>query len=1035
MRRHIHGFVVALLSIVLLFVVLPHPLTASPPYAKPPQEESILSVPHRQQPAPTRYHLVDLGPLWRGNSHANGINDAGQIVGSLHTDEGYHAFLWQNNAMQDLGTSGGEHSYATGINDAGQIVGYSETTGGKAHAFLWQNNVMQDLGTSGGEHNNATSINNAGQIVGSSFTLGEGSFLVNFLWQNNVMKNLGTLGGEDGTYVRDINDAGQIVGHTPIFYPAEGESYEHAFLWQNNVLQDLGTLGGVFSYATDINNAGQIVGHSTMADVSALHAFLWQNNVMQDLGTFGERETVANDINDEGQIVGYSHTAEGKARAFLWQDNVMQDLNDLIPQNSGWTLEVAMAINNNGWIVGAGQHNGTQGGFLLVAVPPLIFIPGVAGSTLVDRNNNKELWMGSLGGSDRSNLSLTAGLNVIATDALRTVFDGTVIEEPIYGPILEFLVQEGRYREYQVSGLPERRTTAGCDFAQATEAPNLFVFAYDWRLDNGSNAARLRDYIGCVQMFYPDTKVDILAHSMGSLVARRYILDNYDAVDKNLGHQVNQLITVGAPWLGAPKSIHILETGEFYPIIASGEDLRDAIATMPGPHQLVPSQGYEQVADQPVLVERGWDLDGNGINQEDYNYAKRLEQVDKRYSEFKPAHTSDLFHSYTRSWGGQDEWQTDDTGVAYTHIHGVKGEADTIGQVQAIEQIKCKFVKLIVRQKLVVKVCETTQIFRTVFTEGDGTVPMRSAIKQGNGLNLNAPNAQLVGYFGPNAGGDELVEHNGLLHNPLVQQKILNLLIRWQDNNPSSPELPELSAAAVEEFDVQPAYYMFLNGVQDVVIEDKQGNSTALIEGDVHGTVPGATTYSTGEGIEQIILSMDGTYTVTFESMEPLLSMELTVGTPPTITQALRYQDLARSVSTSFQLVLAPDQPQPLRYDQDRDGTFESVISPTVNVSGTLAQDTEPPLVTISTTTIVGQILVNVTAADTGSGVKAIYYSLNGQDFQLYTEPFALDVIAAQKVYAFADDLVANRSSLARYEQVAEGETTNRIFIPLIARP
>ncbi len=1024
MRRRSHGLVTALLSISLLFVASSYPLVASTPYAKPPQEESSVSVPFGQQPVPTRYHLVDLGPLWRDNSYATGINDAGQIVGSLFTDEGYHAFLWQNNVMQNLGTLGGSSSYATGINNAGQIVGHFSkccTDNSNSTAFIWQNNVMQDLGTLGGPYSEATDINDAGQVVGFS---DRSDFLIlAFLWQNNVMQAFGKLGAPT-TVTTGINNASQIVGH--FLKSTDGRYwYWHAFIWQNNVMQDLGTLGGIQSEATDINDAGQVVGFSDG------HAFLWQNNVMQDLGTLGEPYSYATGINNTGQIVGSSNTAE-ESRAFLWQNKVMQNLNDFIPQSSGWTLEGAMAINNNGWIVGSGQHNGTPKGFLLVPMRPLIFIPGVAGSALVDRNNSNEtLWVGI---NSRRKLSLrsedTTGRDVIATDALRKVFGF----KDIYGPVLEFLVQEGEYHEYQVSGLPERRTTAGCDLAQAEGAPNLFVFAYDWRLDNGSNAARLRDYIGCVQMFYPDTKVDILAHSMGSLVARRYILDNYDAGDENLGHQVNQLITVGAPWLGGPKSIYVLETGDFIDLIASSENLKYAILSMPGPHQLVPSQAYEQVADQPVLVERGWDLDGNGVDHEDYNYAKRLEQLDNRYSEFNPARTSDLFHSYTRPWGGQDDWQTDDTGVAYTHIYGKRSKVDTIGQIQAVEETKC-YGGPIASQTFAVVECVTIPVFRPVYIQGDGTVPLRSASRQGKVLNLNAPTAKLIQYDGPTHGGDKLVEHNGLLLNPLIQQNILNTLMPWQSNNPLSSGLPELSAAAVDEFDVQPAYYMFLNGVQDVVVEDEQGNNTALIEGDIRGTVPGATTYSLGDGVEQIILSMDGTYTVTFKSMEPLLSMELTVGTPPSITQALRYQDLALSVFTPFQLVLAPTQPQPLRYDQDGDGTFESVISPTVNVSGTLAQDTESPMVTISTTTTLGQILVNVTATDTGSGVKAVYYSLNGQDFQLYTEPFALDVTAAQKIYAFADDLVANRSNLARYAQVTEEESINRIFIPLIARP
>src|SRR5207237_3094160 len=84
--------------------------------------------------------------------------------------------------------------------------------------------------------------------------------------------------------------------------------------------------------------------------------------------------------------------------------------------------------------------------------------------------------------------------------------------------------------------------------------PNLFVFAYDWRKSNVENADTLRDYIGCVQQFYPNDKVDIVAHSNGGLLAGRYILANPG--------KVNRLITIAPPWLGAPKAINVLETGD-----------------------------------------------------------------------------------------------------------------------------------------------------------------------------------------------------------------------------------------------------------------------------------------------------------------------------------------------------------------------------------------------------------------------------------------------------------------------------------------
>jgi hypothetical protein len=62
----------------------------------------------------------------------------------------------------------------------------------------------------------------------------------------------------------------------------------------------------------------------------------------------------------------------------------MTDLNDLVPANSGWVLEAAHAINDNGQIAGSGTLNGQTRAFLLTKItpggtqtnPPRVYING-----------------------------------------------------------------------------------------------------------------------------------------------------------------------------------------------------------------------------------------------------------------------------------------------------------------------------------------------------------------------------------------------------------------------------------------------------------------------------------------------------------------------------------------------------------------------------------------------------------------------------------------------------------------------------------
>lgn len=330
-------------------------------------------------------------------SYAEGINDRGQIVGVSENGRDdpttgnpeFHAVLWDNGRIRDLGTLGGPSSFAATVNDRGQIMGVSLndvpdpfsiiglgslTTLTQTRGFLLEGGKMRDLGDLGGPDNFPIFLNQRGQVAGMSFT----SDVANpntgmppmdpYIWENGKIKDLGNFGGTNpfGLFsglTAGLNDRGEVAGTLTL----PGDQISHAFLWDGEKLSDLGTLGGNFAVAYGISELGEVVGLSTLPGDNVFHAFLYRKGAMTDLGTVdGDACSTSQYANSRGQVVGSSQASDGMGgcvqpftHAFLWEkDGPSVDLNLLIPPNSPLHLTAAQYISDSGEIVGGGDPVG-----------------------------------------------------------------------------------------------------------------------------------------------------------------------------------------------------------------------------------------------------------------------------------------------------------------------------------------------------------------------------------------------------------------------------------------------------------------------------------------------------------------------------------------------------------------------------------------------------------------------------------------------------------------------------------------------------
>jgi len=307
---------------------------------------------------PLAYVAVPLGTLGGLNSEPRAINSRGDVTGLAYVrgDSTYHAFVYTNGSMADLGAPTGGDSMGTAINDAGAVALVSSLEPPLCSlcvtwfAYRYANGALLSLNP--GVPTEVTGINGAGWITGSV------EFAGGFVWKDGVFGYVDSRVNGDHS-VAAINASGQITGS---LFPDDLANAKHAFLGNNGVVTDLGTLGGTYSYGYAINDLGDVTGTSAVSDSggpgAAMHAFLYSGGSMHDLGPLDDAyaNTIGEGINDNGTIVGRAGATVGAgSRAFIYASGAIHDLTAMVVSGLGSAvLFDAYAINETGQIAAVG---------------------------------------------------------------------------------------------------------------------------------------------------------------------------------------------------------------------------------------------------------------------------------------------------------------------------------------------------------------------------------------------------------------------------------------------------------------------------------------------------------------------------------------------------------------------------------------------------------------------------------------------------------------------------------------------------------
>ena len=239
---------------------------------------------------------------------------------------------------------------------------------------------------------------------------------------------------------------------------------------------------------------------------------------------------------------------------------------------------------------------------------PVIIIPGLTGSELVNSKTGEIVWFKTQRAKDDDiRLPISANLarnrdNLVVGDIIRTIkLVKFLPESEIYERLIDALITRGGYTE--ASWTRPKKS----DYQDT-----FYVFPYDWRRDNVENARLLMQKIATLKrkLGKPNLKFDIIAHSMGGLIARYAAM--YGNADLSPGkpkptwagaRNFDKIFLLGTPNEGSILSLNGLLNGFSY--IGGGLNLpfiqninRFDVFTIPAIYELLPHDGTLMAYDE-----------------------------------------------------------------------------------------------------------------------------------------------------------------------------------------------------------------------------------------------------------------------------------------------------------------------------------------------------------------------------------------------------------------------------------------------------
>lgn len=301
-------------------------------------------------PLPTAsYEVIDIGAQ-TGFPYSAGlsVSNSGYVAGLVSTGSSQNGFVWRG----DIGVRLLEHPAGTGqsvadnVNDAGQVVG---TSFSPSRGVLWNASGQVSNVFNSASIDAPTGLNDAGVVAGYRNTT---SSQTAFVW-NGSYSDLGIPSPYISSQGYDVNNTGRVGGTLNgggIVSPFNRPS---AFLWSpTSGFQSFLASAPFTSVAVrDLSNQNVLVGSGNVNGGPDTAGWRWQGSTgfsaLPNLVGTATAQALA--VNDFGLIAGSS----GEFGVVWDAQGEVQRANLLLaPGFTNWNIRVLRGVNNDGWFTG-----------------------------------------------------------------------------------------------------------------------------------------------------------------------------------------------------------------------------------------------------------------------------------------------------------------------------------------------------------------------------------------------------------------------------------------------------------------------------------------------------------------------------------------------------------------------------------------------------------------------------------------------------------------------------------------------------------